>query len=88
VIAAATIATPNTAAAGYGWWGPAVAGGFVAGAIIGSAFPRPYSYGYGYYAPGPVYYDYYLPGPAYYGYYAPQPYVGCWAWRYGYRRAC
>ena len=24
VIAAATIATPNTAAAGYGWWGPAV----------------------------------------------------------------
>ena len=59
VIAAATIATPNTAAAGYG-----------------------------YYAPGPVYYDYYLPGPAYYGYYAPQPYVGCWAWRYGYRRAC
>jgi hypothetical protein len=34
-----------------GWWGPAL-GGFAIGAIVGSAFARPYyaypSYGYGY----------------------------------------
>ncbi len=85
--ATAAVATPNTADARGGWWGPAI-GGFAAGAIIGSALARPY-YGYpsgyyGYYAPGPVYYSYY--GPAYYG---PGPYRGCVRYRYGYRhRVC
>ena len=93
-IAVATVATPTTADARRGWWGPGIIGGFAAGAIIGSAFARPYGYGYpygyyGYYAPAPVYYDYYTPAPAYYGYYAPRPYYGCWRWRSGYRyRVC
>jgi hypothetical protein len=63
---------------------------------IGSAFARPYGYGYygypcygySYYAPSyygyytPAYYGYYSPRP-YYGYYAPRRYYGCW--RRGYR---
>ncbi|MBV8109781.1 MAG: hypothetical protein JO012_08440 [Hyphomicrobiales bacterium] len=80
VLAAATItvaavAAPTTADARWrGWWGPAL-GGFAAGALIGSAFARPYyayPYGYGpYYAYGaPAYYGY---GPAYYSY---PPYYG------------
>lgn len=52
-----------------GWgWGPAVAGGLVAGALVGSALAAPYYYGAGPYYPyypGP----YYAPAPA--GYYAP-----------------
>src|ERR1700730_4258700 len=95
-IAAATIGASSTADARCGgWWGPAVIGGFAAGAIVGSAFARPYAYGYyGYYAPAPVYpapvyYDYYMPAPTYYGYYGPRPYGGCWRWRYRYRyRVC
>ena len=86
-IAAATVATPNSADARWrGWWGPGLVGGFAAGAIVGSALARPYYYPYGYYgyyAPAPVYYDYYTPAPLYYG---PGP---CWRWRHGYRyRAC
>ena len=51
-IAAATVANPSTADARRGWWGPGIVGGFAAGAIIGSAFARPYyGYGYGYHAP-------------------------------------
>src|SRR5437667_12462115 len=53
-IAVAAVATPTTADAQWrrgGWWGPAL-GGFALGALIGSAFARPYyaypSYGYGY----------------------------------------
>jgi hypothetical protein len=88
-IAAATVATPNSADARWGW-GPVV-GGFAAGAIVGSALARPYYYPYGYYgyyAPAPVYYDYYSPAPLYYGY-GPRPYYGCWRWRHGYRyRVC
>jgi len=88
-IAAATVATPSSAHARWGWWGPGLVGGFPAAAIVGSALARPYYYPYGYYgyyAPAPVYYDYYTPAPAYYGYYGPRPY-GCW--RYGYRhRVC
>jgi hypothetical protein len=87
------VATPTTADARRGWWGPAIVGGFAAAAIAG-AFARPYYYGgyggyYGYYQPAPVYYDYYQPAPVYYDYYAaPQPY-GCWRWRYGARyRVC
>jgi len=55
----------------WGWgWGPAIAGGLLAGAVIGSALAAPY-----YYAPRPYYYPYY-PRPYYYapapaGYYTP-----------------
>jgi hypothetical protein len=91
-IAIAAVATPTTADARRGWWGPAIIGGLAAGAIIGSAYARPY-YGYGYYEPAPAY-DGYAPAydgyaPAYSGYYAPGPYYGCWRWRNGYRyRVC
>jgi hypothetical protein len=48
-------------------WGWGVGGGFVAGAIVGSALAAPYYYAPGYYpyyyGPGP----YYPAGPAYYG---------------------
>src|SRR2546427_11136104 len=86
-IAVAAVATPITADAQCsrgGWWGPAL-GGFAVGAIIGSAFARPYyaypyyGYGYGY---GPNYgygypANYGAPQPYYYGgYYAPRPYYG------------
>ena len=94
-LAVATIATPTTADARWGWWGPAV-GGLVVGAIIGSALARP-AYGYyGYGYPAYSYYGGYGYTPAYYGYayspgyyYAPRPYYGCWRWRGGYRyRVC
>jgi hypothetical protein len=54
---------------GWGWGAPAVAGGIVAGALLGSALATPY-----YYGPGPYYNPYYPrpyypPAPA--GYYAP-----------------
>jgi len=85
-VAMAAVATPDTADARGGWWGPAI-GGFAAGAIIGSALARPYygyPYGsYSYYAPGPISYSYYAPA------YAPWPYHGCVRYRYGYRyRVC
>lgn len=42
---------------GRGWgWGAPVAGGLIAGAIIGGALASPYYYGPGYY-PGPTYYE-------------------------------
>ena len=86
-IAVATIAAPTAADARRGWWAPAIIGGLAAGAIIGSAYARPYYGEYGYYQPAPVY-DGYV--PAYYGgYSAPGPYYGCWRWRNGYRyRVC
>lgn len=80
-IAVAAIATPTTAEARRGWWGPAL-GGFAVGAIIGSALARPaygygYGYGYGYPAYGygyaPAYYGYGYPAYGY-GYYAPRYY--------------
>ena len=67
--AVGAIATPTTADARWGWWGPALLGGFAAGAIIGSAFARPYYYGYGYGYPAYGYGGYYA--PAYYGGYYP-----------------
>ena len=98
-IVIATVATPTTADARWGWWGPAL-GGLVVGALIGAALTRPYYaypyYGYGYgYGYAPAYYGYaYAPAysyaPAYYGYYAPRPYYGYYArpyYRYGARRA-
>jgi hypothetical protein len=63
-------------------FGPAIAGGLLAGALIGGLASSAYAYGpgYGYYGYGPAYY-----APAYYGgYYGggyPYPYYG-----YGYRR--
>ena len=88
-IAVATVATPTTADARRGWWGPAI-GAFAVGAIIGSAFARPYYYGgyYPSYSYGYASYGYGYPSygyaPAYSGYaYAPRPYYSCW--RYGYR---
>jgi BA14K-like protein len=58
---------------GWGWGAPAaVAGGLVAGALVGSALASPY-----YYRPWPYYYPYY-PGP----YYAPAP-AGYYAPGYG-----
>ncbi len=101
--AAASIAAPTTADARWRGGGFFL-GGLAAGAIIGSAFARPYyggyyggygGYGYGGYGgyggyyPAPAYYGYYAPAPVYYNYYAPSPYYGCWRWRYGYRyRVC
>ena len=70
-IGIASVAAPSTADARWGgWWGPAI-GGFAVGALIGSAFARPYyGYGYGYgsyYRYGyPAYYSYGY--PAYYSY--------------------
>ena len=61
-IAVATIAAQTTADARRGWWAPAIIGGLAAGAIIGSAYARPYYGGYGYYQPAPVYDGY---APAY-----------------------
>jgi hypothetical protein len=88
-VAVATVATPSTAEARRGWWGPAI-GAFAVGAIVGSAFARPYYGGYypsysSYPAYGYSYPSYgYSYAPAYYGYaYAPRPYYSCW--RYGYR---
>jgi hypothetical protein len=75
IIAVAAVTMPTTADARWrGWWGPAL-GGFAVGALVGSAFARPY-YGYGY----PAYYGYGYPAygygyPAYYGYSYP-PYYG------------
>ena len=101
-IGVATVATPTTADARWGWWGPAL-GAFAVGAIVGGALARPYYYGgyyggyypsysyyptYGYSSYAPAYYGGYA--PAYYGYaYAPRPYYSCVRWRHGYRyRVC
>ena len=76
IIAVAAVTMPTTADARWrGWWGPAL-GGLAAGALIGSAFARPY-YGYGY----PAYYGYGYPAPYSYGYpayysYSYPPYYG------------
>ena len=77
-IAVAAVATSTTADARWrgGWWGPAI-GGFALGAVVGSAFARPYyGYGYGYPAYGygyPAYYgDSPRPNYGYYGYYYPR----------------
>src|SRR5262249_56218688 len=95
-IGIAAVATPTTADARWGWWGPAL-GGLAVGAIVGSALASPYYYGgyYGGYYPAYSYYPSYGYGypaysyggyaPAYYGYaYSPRPYYSCWRWRAGY----
>ena len=54
-IGAATITTSSSAKAWWGW-GPAVAGGVIAGAIVGSTLAaRPYYYPYYGYGPYPYY---------------------------------
>jgi hypothetical protein len=85
LVAAATLATASVAAptpADARWRGAGFfLGGLAAGAIIGSAFARPYYYGgyggyyggYGGYYGGYGGYGGYYAAPAYYGYYAPAP---------------
>jgi len=71
----------NLGVAALQGWGPGIAGGIIAGALIGGLASSTYGYGpgYGYYGPGyyggeaPVYYGGY--GPTYYGGYG-HPYYG------------
>lgn len=89
IAASAICATIVTVAAGSGpaearnrGWetGAAAAGGFVAGAIIGSAVSQPRYYeAPRYYAPPPppVYYAPRRPAPVYYGY-RPAPWTPAW----------
>jgi hypothetical protein len=82
VMAMMAVSVPTPAQARGGWgWGPGIAGGLLAGALIGGLASSAYGYGpgYGYYGPG---YGYYGGGyaPGYYGGYAPA-YSG-----YGYGR--
>ncbi|UWU79284.1 hypothetical protein N2603_12720 [Bradyrhizobium huanghuaihaiense] len=72
------VAAPTPAEARWrGGFGPALAGGLIAGAVIGGLASSAYAYGpgYGYYGPG---YGYYGGGyaPAYYGGYEPYPWGG------------
>ncbi len=80
-VAVAAVAAPSAAEARHwGWGGPGLFGGLVAGALIAGAFaPRYYDYGYGY--------------PAYGSYYGGGPYYGCWrrawnGWRVVRYRVC
>src|SRR5438067_2074743 len=87
VLGFTAIAAPSPAEARWrgGGFFPAVAGGLIAGAVIGGLASNAYAYGpgYGYYGPG--YYDGYAPAyyggyaPAYYGGYAPAYYGGYYA---------
>lgn len=77
----ATVAAPAPAEAHWrgGGFFPAVAGGLIAGAVIGGIASNAYAYGpgYGYYGGyGPRYYGGYYGGyaPAYYGGYYDEPY--------------
>jgi hypothetical protein len=85
VIAMTTVSIPTPAEARGGWgWGPGIAGGLIAGALIGGLASNAYGYGpgYGYYGgPGPGYGYYGGDAPVYYGGYG-HPYYG----GYGYNR--
>jgi hypothetical protein len=76
VIAMTIVSIPTPVEARGGWgWGPGIAGGLIAGALIGGLASSAYGYGprYGYYGPG---YGYYGGGaPVYYGGYG-HPYYG------------
>jgi hypothetical protein len=74
---AVTAVTAPAPAEARGGFGPALAGGLIAGAVISGIASNAYGYGpsYGYYGGyGPSYYDGYAPAyysgyaPAYYGY--------------------
>src|SRR3977135_861334 len=67
VMTAVSIPTPVEARGGWGW-GPGIAGGLIAGALIGGLASNAYGYGPGY--------GYYGPGYGYYGGYAPAHYGG------------
>jgi len=56
----------------HGGFGPALAGGLIAGALIGGLASSAYGYGPGYYGYGPAYYGGYAPA-AYYGDYGYAP---------------
>lgn len=71
------VAAPTPAEARWrGGFGPALAGGLIAGAIFGGLASSAYAYGpgYDYYGPGYGYYGGYA--PAYYGGYEPYPWGG------------
>jgi len=72
------VAAPTPAEARFfrGGWGPGLAGGLIAGAVIGGIASSAYAYGpgYGYYGGYPGYYGGYA--PAYYGYGDPYGYGG------------
>ena len=85
VMAMMAVSVPTPAEARGGWgWGPGIAGGLLAGALIGNLASSAYGYGpgYGYYGPGYGYYGGYAPGyyggsaPAYYRYGYGRPYYG------------
>ena len=72
VLGLTAVAAPSPAQAYWrgGGWGAALAGGLIAGAVIGGIASNAYAYGpgYGYYGPGYGYYGGYA--PAYYGGYS------------------
>jgi hypothetical protein len=76
VLGMTAITAPSPAEAHWrgGGWGPGLAGGLLAGAIIGGIASSAYAYGpgYGYYGGGYPYYGGYA--PAYYGGYYDEPY--------------
>src|SRR5215211_893492 len=53
----------------HGGFGPGLAGGLIAGALIGGLASSAYAYGPGYYGYGPAYYGGYAPAAYYGGYY-------------------
>lgn len=90
----AALVTPSPAQAWRGGWGPGLAGGLIAGALIGGIASSAYGYGpgYGYYGgPGYGYYGRYAPYhygyvPAYHGRYR-SPYYAPAYYGHRYRRA-
>jgi hypothetical protein len=81
VVGLSAMAAPSPAEARWrgGGFGPGIAGGLIAGAVIGgiasSAYGYGPGYGYGYGYPGYGYYGGYAPA-AYYGGYDPYPWGG------------
>src|SRR5450631_2092851 len=76
VFAMTTVSIPTPVEARGGWgWGPGIAGGLIAGALIGGLASSAYGYGpgCGYYGPGYGYYG--GDAPVYYGGYG-SPYYG------------
>jgi hypothetical protein len=73
-----SIAATSPAEAQWRGWGPGLAGGLVAGAVIGGLATSAYGWGpgYGYYSYGPGYYGAGYYGAGYYG--------GPYAYDYGY----